>query len=91
MERYNDRSASELLRGVQNDFREFCRAQVRFFEWLRNNPSAGFLATSEAFESCVRASEFYGASSTELKERFPEEAQKLHELLMPIQREFFDR
>jgi hypothetical protein len=91
VDRYNDRSAAELLKGVQFEFREYCVAQVEFFEWLASNAGSGVLATCKAFERCDRAAVRYGATVSELEENFPEEAINLRELLMPIQQELFDR
>jgi hypothetical protein len=81
------RNATTILSTVEMEFRQALEAECAFFEWRADNPEAPFAEQLRRWGEWTEAGEPYAASYKRIRKAFPEAMDRLHELLLPIQRQ----
>jgi len=78
----------EILLTIADDFRRALEAELAFVEWEGTHRGAEFDEFSKKFVEWVDASEPYVRKFHLIEEHFPVFSDRMHAVLIPVQREF---
>jgi hypothetical protein len=87
----DERDAEAILLTIEEEFRRALQAERTFAAWRRENPDAGIAEQLKMFAGWIEASEPYAASYRRISREFPHKMDRLHSLLLPVQREILGR
>jgi hypothetical protein len=83
----DERDAESILLTIESEFRRTLEAEQTFMAWRRDTPNAPFAERLRQYAAWAEASEPFAASYRRISTAFPDYMDRLHELLLPVQRE----
>ena len=87
----DNRDADTIMATVANVFRRACEAQRGFLDWYARDREAPLAERLGRFGDMVEASEPWAAGYRRISTVYPQFMRRLHDLLLPIQDETFDK
>jgi len=81
------RNATTILSTLEMEFRQALEAERAFLEWRAENLDAPFPEQLRRMGEWMEAGEPYAASYKRIRTRFPEAMDRVHALLLPIQKQ----
>jgi hypothetical protein len=87
LDRRDERDAESIFLTIEAEFRRALEAEQSFMAWRRGTPNAPFADRLRRYAAWADASEPFAASYRRISTVFPGYMDRLHELLLPVQRE----
>ncbi len=83
----DERNAESIFLTIESEFRRTLEAEKAFMAWRRDTPNAPFAERLQRYADWAEASEPFAASYRRISTAFPDDMDRLHELLLPVLRE----
>jgi hypothetical protein len=83
------RDAETIMAEVEEEFRRACEAQRSFMDWCRKSHDAPFAEWLGRYGEMSTESEPWAASYQRIRSEYPQLMDRLHKILLPIQRNIF--
>jgi hypothetical protein len=87
LDSHDERGAETIFLTIEAEFRRALEAEQAFMAWRRDTPNAAFAERPRRYAAWAEASAPFAASYRRISTAFPGYMDRLHALLLPVQRE----